>query len=62
MRIVRARPEDALVVAALVVIVREAGGSFTQLDGGAITLDTTSVLASNSVLHDAFQEAIHYQH
>ncbi|MES2683806.1 MAG: inositol monophosphatase family protein [Pseudomonadota bacterium] len=51
---------NILDIAALVVIVREAGGSFTQLDGGAITLDTTSVLASNSVLHDAFQEAINY--
>ena len=51
---------NILDIAALVVIVREAGGRFTQLDGGPITLDTTSVLASNSALHDTFQQALNY--
>ncbi len=51
---------NILDIAALVVIVREAGGRFTQLDGGAITLDTTSVLASNTVLQDTFHKAISY--
>lgn len=51
---------NILDIAALVVIVREAGGQFTQLDGGAITLDTTSVLASNGALHDTFHKAISY--
>ena len=51
---------NILDIAALVVIVREAGGTFTQLDGAPITLATTSVLASNSKLQSAFQQAIHY--
>jgi histidinol-phosphatase len=31
--------------------VREAGGTFTDLEGGAVDLGTTSVLASNGALH-----------
>ncbi|MDE2339234.1 MAG: inositol-phosphate phosphatase [Gammaproteobacteria bacterium] len=42
---------NILDIAALVVIVREAGGTFTDLAGGEITLQTTSVLASNGRLH-----------
>ena len=42
---------NILDIAALVVIVREAGGTFTDLAGGEITLETTSVLASNGRLH-----------
>jgi len=42
---------NILDIAALTVIVREAGGVFTQLDGGEITLATTTVLASNTALH-----------
>ncbi|MBK7252012.1 MAG: inositol-phosphate phosphatase [Gammaproteobacteria bacterium] len=42
---------NILDIAALTVIVREAGGVFTDLEGGEITLDTTSVLASNGLLH-----------
>jgi histidinol-phosphatase len=38
-------------IAALTVIVREAGGTFTDLRGGVIGLDTTTVLATNGVLH-----------
>jgi histidinol-phosphatase len=38
-------------IAALTVIVREAGGTFTDLRGGAVGLDTTTVLATNGVLH-----------
>jgi histidinol-phosphatase len=38
-------------IAALVVIVREAGGIFTDLAGEPVGLDTTSVLASNAALH-----------
>ncbi|MAY26367.1 MAG: inositol-phosphate phosphatase [Polycyclovorans sp.] len=38
---------NILDIAALTVIVREAGGVITQLDGGPIGLGTTSVLASN---------------
>ena len=40
-------------IAALVPIVREAGGSFSGLDG-EITDETSAVIASNSILHDAF--------
>ena len=43
---------NILDIAALTVIVEEAGGRFTDLDGGAVTLETTTVLASNGPLHD----------
>jgi histidinol-phosphatase len=42
---------NILDIAALVVIVREAGGVFTDLDGGPITLDTRSVLAGTQAIH-----------
>ncbi len=42
---------NVLDIAALSVIVREAGGQFTELDGAPISLATTTVLASNGVLH-----------
>ena len=42
---------NILDIAALSVIVREAGGLFTDLDGAAVDLDTTTVLAANAALH-----------
>lgn len=42
---------NILDIAALAVIVREAGGVFTDLDGAAPGLDTTTVLAGNPALH-----------
>lgn len=42
---------NVLDIAALVVIVREAGGVFTDLDGRDINLDTRSALAGNATLH-----------
>jgi histidinol-phosphatase len=42
---------NILDVAALAVIVREAGGVFTDLEGGAPTLDTRSVLAGTPAIH-----------
>ena len=44
---------NILDVAALSVIVQEAGGTFTDLDGGGIDLETTTVLAANAALHEA---------
>ena len=41
---------NILDIAALTVILREAGGDITDLDGGPIDLDTTSVLATNGRL------------
>jgi histidinol-phosphatase len=38
-------------IAALTVIVREAGGSVTDLAGGEVRLESTSVLATNGALH-----------
>jgi histidinol-phosphatase len=38
-------------IAALAVIVEEAGGVFTDLEGRPVGLETTSVLAANPVLH-----------
>jgi len=45
---------NILDIAALAVIVREAGGVFTDLNGGALNLDTRSVLAANSSLHEKY--------
>lgn len=42
---------NILDIAALVAIIREAGGVFTDLEGAEIGLETTSVLAGTSVLH-----------
>lgn len=42
---------NILDIAALAVIVREAGGVFTDLDGGQIGLDTRSVLAGTPAIH-----------
>jgi histidinol-phosphatase len=49
---------NILDIAALTVIVEEAGGTFTTLAGAPVGLDTTSVLASNSALHAPVLEAI----
>jgi histidinol-phosphatase len=42
---------NILDIAALTVIVREAGGVFTDLSGADVGLDTTTVLAANAALH-----------
>jgi histidinol-phosphatase len=42
---------NILDIAALAVIVREAGGVFTDLSGAPLTLETRSVLASVPALH-----------
>jgi histidinol-phosphatase len=44
---------NILDIAALSVIVEEAGGRFTDLAGAPLTLDTTTVLATNGLLHEA---------
>lgn len=50
---------NILDIAALVVIVREAGGVFTDLQGEAVGLETTSVLAAcNAKLHAAVLETL----
>ncbi len=51
---------NILDIAALSVIVEAAGGRFTQLDGKAVNLDTTTVLASNGRLHPHVQETLHF--
>lgn len=48
---------NILDIAPLVVIVREAGGVFTDLDGEAIGLDTRSALAGTPALHAQAQAA-----
>src|SRR6185437_15294639 len=45
-------------IAALVVIVREAGGKFTDLRGAPVGLQTTTVLATNGLLHASVLEAL----
>ncbi len=42
---------NILDIAALAVIVREAGGTFTDLSGAELDLDTTTVLAGTPALH-----------
>ena len=49
---------NILDIAALTVIVREAGGTFTDLRGGDVGLETTSVLATNGLLHATVLEAL----
>jgi histidinol-phosphatase len=49
---------NILDIAALAVIVREAGGYFTDLSGGEVGLQTTTVLASNGALHAPLLAAI----
>jgi len=49
---------NILDIAALTVIVREAGGTFTDLAGNDVTLETTSVLATNGRLHPAVSAAL----
>lgn len=44
---------NVLDIAALSLIVEEAGGRFTDLEGRPVGLETTSVLATNGLLHDA---------
>lgn len=49
---------NILDIAALTVIVEEAGGRFTDLAGGTVGLDTTTVLASNGPLHAPLLSAL----
>jgi histidinol-phosphatase len=45
-------------VAALTVIVEEAGGRVTDLEGRPIGLETRSIVATNGLLHEAVLEAL----
>jgi histidinol-phosphatase len=49
---------NILDVGACAVIVEAAGGRFTDLDGRPMGLDSTSVLATNGVLHPAVLAAL----
>src|SRR4029453_3794586 len=49
---------NILDIAALAVIVTEAGGRFTNLDGRPPGLQTTSVLATNGRLHQQVLDAL----
>jgi len=49
---------NILDIAALVVIVEAAGGTFTELDGGAVGLKSTTVLATNGRLHQSVLNAL----
>jgi len=44
---------NILDIAALTVLVREAGGTFTDVGGAPVGLSTTSVLATNGTLHES---------
>jgi histidinol-phosphatase len=49
---------NILDIAALSLIVVEAGGLFTDLNGKAIGLETRSVLATNAALHDYYLDGL----
>lgn len=49
---------NVLDVAALSLIVEEAGGRFTDLEGAPLALDTTSVLATNGRLHEVIGQLL----
>ena len=49
---------NILDIAALSIIVIEAGGEFTDLNGKAVSLDTRSVLAANSLLHNNYLQSL----
>jgi histidinol-phosphatase len=49
---------NILDIAACVAIVHEAGGHFTQLDGKPITLQSTTVLATNGPMHDVVLKSL----
>ncbi len=49
---------NILDIAALTVIVEEAGGRVTDLEGAPIGLGTRSILATNGALHEAVLEAL----
>jgi histidinol-phosphatase len=49
---------NILDIAAVTVIVREAGGQFSDLSGKPVGLHTTSVLATNGQLHDTLHAAL----
>lgn len=50
---------NILDIAALTVVVREAGGVVTDLAGAPIGLDTKSILAANPTLHATLLAALH---
>ena len=50
---------NILDIAALVVILREAGATFTDLEGAEVGLATTSVLAATPRLHPVLLAALH---
>ncbi len=49
-------------VAAGVLLVTEAGGRVTQVNGSAHTVDAPSILATNGRIHDDLQEVLHGSH
>jgi histidinol-phosphatase len=49
---------NILDIAALSIIVEEAGGVFTDLNGAAVGLETRSVLAANPALHGTYLEQL----
>jgi histidinol-phosphatase len=49
---------NILDIAALTVIIREAGGTFTDLSGKEVGLETTTVLATNGPLHATVRDLL----
>jgi histidinol-phosphatase len=51
---------NILDIAALTIIVEEAGGRFTDLRGAPVGLETTTVLASNGLVHEVVRSELDY--
>lgn len=51
---------NILDIAALSIIVNEAGGKMTALDGSAITLEVTTILASTPKLHQQVLDILQF--
>jgi len=51
---------NILDIAALTVIVEEAGGRFTDLTGGPVGLATTTVLATNGPMHQPVLDQVRF--
>jgi len=49
---------NILDIAALTVVIREAGGTFTDLSGAEVGLETTTVLATNGALHATVRDIL----
>ena len=46
-------------IAAGILLIREAGGYLSDLDGGSAMFDTGTIIAGNEYIHKALREVLH---